>query len=364
MKKWFTFILAALVFVFLPLCSYNHGNSTPAESHLNQPETGHSHSSPSKLNKFVLAYYAVDYTGDMLSYDSLNSNYTWIDSIAIFNYLIDGRGNLIGQPYSQAVGLAKSRDIKSLMLVHNYVEGFSSGLAHQVLSVEENRSNLENNILSLIEEHGLDGVNIDLEGIPIQDREYYSIFLQELKEKFSPYGFLLSVSIPARTAEDIPNNWSGAYDYVRIGEIADLVAVMTYDEHWFGGAPGPIASLPWVERVLNYSVSQIPREKILLGIPAYGYDWSSDGECRSVSWNKAGELASENGGANWHDESSTPYITYYDKSGDKHETWFENESSLELKLDLANSSGVAGVAIWRLGFEDAGFWRTLTAKLS
>jgi spore germination protein len=358
MKKWMTFALAALVLVLLPLFIFNHGKNTFRDSRMNQPDY------PLKLNKLVLGYYAVDYKGDMLSYNSLDGNHALIDSIATFDCLIDGKGNLIGQPDSRAVELAKSRDIKSLVLIHNYQNGFQPGLAHQVLSVEENRSNLTDNILSLLEEHGYDGVNIDLEGILLKDRDYYNGFLKELKEKLSPRGFLLTVSIPARTAHDIPNNWSGAYDYARIGETADLVAVMTYDEHWFGGDPGPIASLPWVERVLDYSVSQIPREKILLGIPAYGYDWSSDGECRSVPWSKAGELASENGGANWHNESSTPYIIYYDESGDRHETWFENESSLELKLDLVNNSGVAGVAIWRLGFEDGGFWRSLTKKLS
>jgi spore germination protein YaaH len=198
----------------------------------------------------------------------------------------------------------------------------------------------------------------------LEDQVYYSGFLEELKEMFSPYGFLLTVSIPAKTADDIPNNWSGAYDYPRIGEIADLVAIMTYDEHWYGGSTGPIASLPWVEKVINYTVSQMPREKILLGIPAYGYDWSGSGGCQNVFWNKAADLASANGGAIWHDESSSPYFIYNDKWGDKHEVWFENQTSLELKLDLVNSSGIAGVAIWRLGFEDDKFWRSLDAKLS
>lgn len=364
MKKWITFALAALVLVFLPLISFNRGNNTSAETRLKQTEPGRAEEHPLKLNKLVLGYYAVDYAGDMLSYRSLDGNYAWIDSIATFDYLIDEEGSLIGHPDKQAVELARQRGVKSLALIHNYDKGFNPGLAHQVLSVEETRSALADNIFSLINEHGFDGVNIDLEGIPLKDRDYYISFLQELKDNLSVCGFLLTVSIPARTAHDIPNNWSGAYDYARIGEIADLVAVMTYDEHWFGGEPGPIASLPWVESVLSYSLSRIPGEKLLLGIAAYGYDWSSTGDCQGVSWKKISEFEAQNGGANWHEEFSSPYLIYYDQSGDKHEVWYENQSSLELKLDLVNNSGIAGVAIWRLGFEDDAFWQSLTKKLT
>lgn len=90
---------------------------------------------PELKKLLVLGYYAADYSGDMRSFGSLDGNYAWIDSIATFNYLIDDRGNLIGQTYSEAVGLAKSRNIKPLILVHNYKDRFSPELAHQVLTI-------------------------------------------------------------------------------------------------------------------------------------------------------------------------------------------------------------------------------------
>jgi GH18 family chitinase len=230
--------------------------------------------------------------------------------------------------------------------------------------VRENRLNFEKNILSLIEEHGFDGVNIDLEGVPAVDRSNYSTLLKELKAMLKPAGYLLTVSIPAKTRDNPLDNWNGAYDYAAIGEYADMVTLMTYDEHWAGGYPGPVASLSWVQQVLDYAVKSIPRGKILMGVAAYGYNWSSAGGCSTVLWNKADALASRNGGARWSDQYSAPYLIYYDQRGYRHEVWFENRFSLALKLDLANRYDLAGIAVWRLGFEDYSFWQTVAEKFS
>jgi spore germination protein len=271
---------------------------------------------------------------------------------------------LTGTPITNGVELAKNKKVKSLMLVHNINDAIDSDAAHTLLSVRENRLNFEKNILSLIEEHGFDGVNIDLEGVPAVDRSNYSTLLKELKAMLKPAGYLLTVSIPAKTRDNPLDNWNGAYDYAAIGEYADMVTLMTYDEHWAGGYPGPVASLSWVQQVLDYAVKSIPRGKILMGVAAYGYNWSSAGGCSTVLWNKADALASRNGGARWSDQYSAPYLIYYDQRGYRHEVWFENRFSLALKLDLANRYDLAGIAVWRLGFEDYSFWQTVAEKFS
>lgn len=325
--------------------------------------SGQNNGISTKLKKMVLGYYTEDYPGDRLSYDSLAGNNSLIDSIATFNYLVDNQGNLTGESISQGVNLAKSKNVKSLMLIHNIGSYIDKDNAHQVLSVKENRKNLEDNILSLIRKNGFDGVNIDLEGVPAGDRSNYNNLLAELKDLFRPYGYLLTVSIPAKTWDDPSNDWNGAYDYRFIGQTADLVTLMTYDEHWFGGESGPIASLPWVQQVLDYAVKTIPKEKILMGIAAYGYDWSAAGS-RTVLWNRADALAARYGGASWNDQYSSPYLIYYDENGNRHEVWFENKFSLRLKLDLVNSYDIAGIAFWRMGFEDATFWQAVSGKFS
>jgi spore germination protein YaaH len=316
-----------------------------------------------KLKKMVLGYYTEYYPGDNLSYDSLSGYSAMIDGIATFSYQIDGQGNLTGQPISQGINLAKSKKVKALMVIHNVGSYIDSDAAHAVLSVGKNRKNLEDNILWLIKKNGFDGVNIDLEGVPAGDRDNYSALLAELKDLFRTNGYLLTVSIPAKTSDNPGNDWNWAYDYRTIGKTADLITLMTYDEHWPGGDPGPIASLPWVQQVLDYAVQVMPKEKILMGIAAYGYDWSNAGT-QTVLWNKADSLAARYGGAKWDNQSSTPYFVYYDWQGNKHEVWFENKYSLRMKLDLANSYNIGGIALWRLGLEDASFWQTVGEKFS
>jgi spore germination protein YaaH len=107
----------------------------------------------------------------------------------------------------------------------------------------------------------------------------------------------------------------------------------------------------------------MPKEKILMGIAAYGYDWSNAGT-QTVLWNKVDSLAAWYGGARWDNQSSTPYFVYYDWQGNRHEVWFENKYSLRMKLDLANSYNIGGIAMWRLGLEDASFWQTVGEKFS
>lgn len=314
-----------------------------------------------KLTKLVLGYYTEDYPGDKLSYNSLLNNYQLIDYIATFDYLVDARGNLKGQTSEAALQLAKSKGVKPLLLIHNISGGIDTDAAYSAVSETANRANLINNIMSLVQKYGYGGVNIDLEGIPASGRQSLNTFLTELGKRLKAGNYLLTLSVPAKTYDDPGNNWTGAYDYTAFGRLADLVVIMTYDEHWFGGPPGPVASLPWVRQVLNYAVGQIPREKIMMGIGAFGYDWPEGGKGKAIRWNAVNNLINKYGNPQWDDTNSVPYLIYQ-LDGVKHEVWFENASSLRLKLDLVNSFGIGGIAFWRLGFEDESFWLMVKNK--
>ncbi len=349
-------IIMILLLVAAFLIAFCTGSASPACAE-NTPVLKNPNS---KLGKIVLGYYTEDYPKDRLSYDSLLANAPFIDAVAMFNYTFDGNGNLSGQ-LTNDTKAASQRGVTRLMLVHNYTGYINGKQAYNVLSSYKKRKNLEYNILYIIRKEGYQGVNIDIEGLPPAGRTAYTAFLQELKQLFDPYGYTLTVSVPAKTYDDPYNSWSGAYDYREIGKAADLVCIMTYDEHWFGGQPGPVASLPWVQRVLDYAIAAIPRQKILMGVPAYGYDWSAAGT-KTIWWRNAGALAARYGGAYWDNYSCCPYFVYYDKNGQRHEVWYENKYSLKIKLDLAKNYGVAGIAVWRLGFEDESFWQTLKEK--
>lgn len=318
-------------------------------------------------NLTVLGFTTSDYSGDQRSLNSLEKNDTNINTVATFSYCMDTNGNLgiIGASQQNTVDFANSNQIKSLVLVNNYTEnGFDRNIAHEVLSDASKRKVLINNILKVMSNDEYMGVNIDIESVYWYDRDNYTALIKELKDRLTPLGFLTTVSIPAKSYDSYKNdNWSGAFDYGKIGQYADQVTIMTYDEHYISGEPGPVASLPWVQNVLTYAANQIDSKKILLGIPGYGYDWSKSGS-KAVAFKEIGNIIDTyNGNYYWDDSAKSPYIAYI-KSGAAHTVWYEDEKSLEYKLNLVATYHLGGIGIWKLGYDDKNFWDTVRGVLN
>ncbi|AEF95199.1 glycoside hydrolase family 18 [Desulfotomaculum nigrificans CO-1-SRB] len=311
----------------------------------------------------VMGYYVKDWYNDYGSYNSLATYHSNLDYTATFSALIDWNGNLIMDfPPTEGIDLAKKKGVKPLLVVHNMNNGMDSWTVSAVLGDANKRWNLSQNIVWLVKKYGFAGVNIDLEAVPTWNRDDYNKFLWELKGLLKPGGYLLTAAVPAKNSDQWDNAWSGAYDYRELNRVCDYVMLMTYDEHWFGGSPGPIASLPWVQSVLDYAVKQMNPQKILLGLAAYGYDWSWSGT-RAVKWKDVNELANQYGAQiQWDNYSSSPYF-YYWIGNEQHEVWFENKYSLAIKLGLVKSYGLGGVSLWRLGMEDYTLWNTIQNKL-
>lgn len=316
-----------------------------------------------KAKPVVMGYYSKDWYTDHDSYNALAKYHNHLNFAATFTARINNNGQLVVDFLpSEGISLAKKKGVKPLLVVHNIHKGMDTAAASAVLGDPQKRWRLATNIASFVKKHGYAGVNIDLEAVPVKNRDDYSKFLWELQGLLKPGGYLLTVAVPAKNSPQWNNSWSGAYDYKEIGKAVDYVMLMTYDEHWFGGQAGPIASLPWVQSVLDYAVSQMPSQKVLLGLAAYGYDWSP-GKTRSVKWKDVNGLVQQTGATvQWDNASSSPYF-YYWTGSQKHQVWFENKYSLGIKLGLVKTYKLGGVGLWRMGFEDEAFWNTLHTKL-
>ena len=142
---------------------------------------------------------------------------------------------------------------------------------------------------------GHDGLDLDLEGVQPDDRTAYTAFVARLGAALRERGKLLTLAVPAKTA-DTTTGWGGAFDYAALGAHADLVTVMAYEYHGSWSGPGPIAPYAWVEQVAAFAVSQIPPEKVLLGLAAYGFDWNTtSGGARYLGWPEAAALGERYG---------------------------------------------------------------------
>ena len=297
---------------------------------------------------------------------SLAANYKQMTGITPWAFSLDAEGNVVNQmepsTLAKTLGFAGERGMKTLALISNYdkrTESFSGALAHNLLKSPANRRRAVDNIYKTAVNWGICGINLDFEHVYPSDREYFSQFLRELSNRLKPAGIMVTVAIPAKTHDDPSSSWSGAFDYKAIGQAVDRVMLMAYDQHYPGGAPGPIASISWVDRVLQFAVSQIPREKLILGIAGYGYSWKSAGNAYSVAYQKAIELAAQGSGIRWDATHKAPFALYNGR-----EMWFENAASISYKLDLVNKYNIKGVTLWRLGQEDPQMWQVVAGKLS
>lgn len=311
--------------------------------------------------KKVIGFTTYYYTGDKSSYNSMVNNASTLDTIITHTYITDGTGNISGLVPSEQINFANSNGIMPIAMISN---NFSGDVAKQLLENQTNRQNLINNLLNALKSNGYKGVNIDLEGVYYYDRTYLTTFVKEVYETLKPQGFVVGISVPAKTYDSLTNSWTGAYDYAELAKYVDQFILMTYDEHYPGGTPGAVASIGWVQKVIDYTITVVPREKIVLGLAAYGYDWSSNGT-KAYSINGIYNLAANNNATIlWDDVSKSPYFNYTDASGIAHSVWFENDKSISYKLDLVNSYNLSGIAIWRLGLENTDYFNMIKTKLN
>jgi spore germination protein YaaH len=264
-------------------------------------------------------------------------------------------GVFVNNSDARLVRFAKSRGLQVTPLVAN-----NPMRPETALPVFADADAVKKNVallLKAVTDVGADGINVDIEGVAPGDRTLYNNFIEALCTAFHERGLIVTAAIPAKTADNPTGAWAGFGDYAFLGKHLDQLQLMCYDEHWSGGGPGPIASLPWVRKVLEYATSVAPREKIVMGIPFYGYDWPETGNASEVTPLKGEQLVRSTGqGAQWDDTARTSSIEYTDDAGKKRTAYFETARSLKDRLDLAREFKVAGVAIWRLGDETPDFW--------
>jgi spore germination protein len=314
----------------------------------------------------VLGFYAEDWQGDTRSLTSLKTAGAHVNTVVNFSLKVDAQGNVATREYPELTALAKTNGYQLQALVHNFGgNGFDADVARAVLSNPAIRTRLVQNLLATAKQYGLAGINIDIENVPPDQRPGYTALIKELKETFAPQNLAVTISIPAKTWDDTQSPWSGAFDYKALGQYADKVVPMAYDQHLPGYYAGPVAGLPWVEQVAKFAASQMDPHKVLIGIAAYGYDWEKGTTIgRGLSVPQAVNLANKHGATmQWDDKHQVPWFTYKNDKGQERVVYFENAYSISPKLDLVAKYDLAGIAIWRLGLEDPAIWSVIGEKL-
>lgn len=312
-------------------------------------------------NHIVLGYY----TGDTDSLDSAQASDTPLNEVAMDLSAVDADGSLHGELSADLRTSDRSQGKLSYATVSNFgATDFDPNIAHGAM-VTHRGATLQN-ILTLAKTPGLTGINLDFEGISPSDRDAYSGFVADLAALLHAQGSMLMLSVPAKSSDDPSDDWTWPFDYAAIGKTADFIQVMTYDEHVPGQPPGPVAGLDWMTADLDYAVSQISPDKMLLGLPAYGYDFDvthSTGVV--VEWRDSAALVASTGGhPEWDPVTESEHFDYTAGDGSMHQVWYETAQGIQDKTHLVVSLKLAGVSMWALGYENGAFWRAVSAGLN
>lgn len=238
----------------------------------------------------------------------------------------------------------------------------------QILNDYEKRETMIENLMNLVEEYNLDGVNVDFENMNESDKDVYSRFLIELAPRLKKIGKTLSVDV---TAPDGSETWSLCFDRNTIADVADYIVFMAYDQYGTSSnKAGTTAGYNWVEANIKKFLGQedVNPEKIILGIPLYMRLWEEeeDGTAKPevVNMRNIFDVLPENQVATW-DEELKQYYVEYEENGKKYKMWVENEKSVGEKINLANQYNLAGIAFWEKDREtNDEFWTFVKEQLN
>lgn len=280
----------------------------------------------------------------------------YLTYLSPFSYHVNQDGSLKPLPDSNIISQGRRFRAAPMMTVSNIgTANFDTELGHTILNNNAVQANLISQITGTLRTKGYYGVIVDFERIPPADRQRYNNFLRKLAQAVHADNKVLATALAPKTYDITEGAWHGAHDYRAHGEIADFSIIMTYEWGWSGGPPMAVAPLDQVEEVINYALTVMPKEKIMMGMPFYGYDWGlpyvPGGQfAESIGNEEAIKIAAANGAKIQYDyKAQSPFFNYIDKNGKRHVVWFEDARSVQAKFKLVSRKGLRGVSYWALG---------------
>lgn len=285
---------------------------------------------------------------------TLKAHITELDVVAPVYYTVKANGEITGSDRDDVRSVLRGTAVRYIPVVRN--EPRYEALS-PLLNDVTTRRNLVERLAQLAIMNGYDGLNIDFEGVDATDRKGLTAFTALLTDRLRTAGKLSTLSVAAKPRE-LTTGWAGAYDYAALGSASDYIVVMTYAYHEANDKPGSTAPISWLKRTIEFAVSQIGANKVLLGVGLWGYDWNvtSGGVAAGKTYAQTEEIMKRPGAVQGYSaEDESAWVKYWD-NGDEHIIWYEDARAIKTKLQVAVDSKIAGFAAWRLGQEGPFAW--------
>lgn len=264
-----------------------------------------------------------------------------LTDIAYFAAEVNTFGRLVGIPNRNSLPPHPGR-------VHLVAVSWGNALTHFVLLPgRPEREALINDLIAAAS--GFDGLQINFENVPFASRESYFSFLRELRARL-PSETMFTVALAART-NVVAND---PYDYATILPYVDRILVMAYDEHWSGGPPGPVATMPWTRNVANFSLGVIDPDRLVMGMPFYGRAWGDRVTSRALIFSSIEDVIREQDITEVNRRDGVPYFTYEVTVGVR--LYYDDVYSLVTRMQMFKSMGVTNIGFWRVGQETTHVW--------
>lgn len=248
----------------------------------------------------------------------------------------------------------------------NYNNVHDAGIdVYAVLSSTAKRTRLVEGITEVAVSLGLDGINLDFERVTAECGEHYVQFIRELSVQCRENGLTFSID------SYVPFNFNSYLRRDIQGQVADYVIIMGYDEHWHGsGDPGSVASIDYVSNGIDKTLEQVPKEKVVNGLPFYSIVWKTVGAdvtdvylTLNNTKNYLDTLAKQGINGEWDEETQQMYYEWK-SGGATYQLWAETEESLAVKINVMKAKDIAGVAVWRLGYGTKDIWQMISAYVN
>lgn len=317
--------------------------------------------------------YVNGYAYPFISRWVLNATLPYLSYLSVFSYGFTTEGDLIYPMLDDSFMISAAYEHSAtpvLTLTPLGPDGrFSNALIHALVNNDEVISNLINQLKLVMNEKGFGAVDVDFEYILAEDRDLFTAFVRKLVDELNPLGYQVFVALAPKTSANQPGLLYEGKDYRALGEIANAVLLMTYEWGYTYGPPMAVAPVNMVRRVVEYAITEIPVEKINLGIPNYGYDWTlpyvrGSSKATTIGNVEAVQIALQNNAVIEFDElAQTPYF-YYTRNGLEHVVWFEDVRSLSAKFDLIDEFGLRGAGYWTVMQWFRANWELLDSRFS
>lgn len=324
-------------------------------AYIREEKNYENHNYNMKDDKITLAWFQVSGVAGNSGIDNNIAAATGVNVLAPTWYSVtDSSGNMSCYASAGLVNKMHQRGTDVWALVSDFDTNVDFAALY---SSKKARTNMVNTLINDAEKYGFDGINLDFENIKSAYAKDYLQFVRELSIACERKGLVLS------TDNYKPEAYNRCYNLKEQSRFVDYVIVMAYDEHYAGTDAGSVASLPFVKEAVEDTVQLVGKEHVIAGIPFYTRIWTTtDGNTtsRAVGMQAAvDQLNSDGQVALWNDDCGQ-YVASYTVGNSTRQIWFEEEKSIEAKMQVIQENDVAGVAGWKLGLEKSSVWSVIS----